>query len=723
MAKDENMQAEEEQKFPKSSDKTYSLVEIVKAPLTMVDKGPDDTVFSFPIVAIWELILGLGVVLVLVLFSLLKSAPLEEMANPLITTDPAKAPWYFMGLQEMLEHMHPTLAGSKDTSGVDIGMAGDMTVAVGADGQLVNQARNREPGDAPSTHLLKIDVRPFITFGADGNVPHIRWIANVTVFELTKARVVISESSADEAGIVAAQGGRPYIEYMNDPEYRENSLEFHHDNPKDAVKAALENISSNGRINLPPAPTVTPKPKPSPTKVALAGGAVLLALLAGWALLSGGDDSVDVVVGDDSQVAIGTDPDPEPTAVVEPTEVPTVEPTIVPSPTATAIPWVPPEHYAPAVSVLRGALVEDGLTRLLVEEGFEDGMGDWIYSSSDYTAGNPGGDVDLWDVGAGQFSVTRSWADTVFNQSVFECGETTSLGTTVCGSGDDVTEGEMIVALQVLSDPVAGEDWTYQYAAVFDADNSPDNNWQPQGMFDWDYFQGTDTWFIADYAQGQWSGSVYAGSFGNPVASAFRAVILENVIVWFVPISEVPQAQGVQVTSFRHDGSFAPEVSAGDVAGANPTEPLIPFIELAAPGAVDGPAEPDEPPVDTETTSSTEDAIRSFVAEFDAAHQAGNLAFLIEHLDPLVIERYGADQCDSYVAATMGSIQNLEIIQIMGPQEISYDSDDLSTAIPDGGFRLELDLDANGTRTTANPSYRIVDGIIRWFTDCGEIPS
>jgi len=111
MTNDENMQAEEAQKFPKSSDKTYSLVEIVKAPLTMIDKGPEDTVFSFPIVAIWELILSLGVTLVLILFSLLKDAPLEEIANPLITTDPAKAPWYFMGLQEMLEHMHPTLAG------------------------------------------------------------------------------------------------------------------------------------------------------------------------------------------------------------------------------------------------------------------------------------------------------------------------------------------------------------------------------------------------------------------------------------------------------------------------------------------------------------------------------------------------------------------------------------------------------------------------------------
>lgn len=89
--------------------KTYSLVELVKAPLTMVDHGPDNTIFAFPIVAILELILSLSVVVILLLMSLSVNAPLEDIANPYTTTDPAKAPWYFMGLQEMLEHGHPTL--------------------------------------------------------------------------------------------------------------------------------------------------------------------------------------------------------------------------------------------------------------------------------------------------------------------------------------------------------------------------------------------------------------------------------------------------------------------------------------------------------------------------------------------------------------------------------------------------------------------------------------
>lgn len=99
-----------EQSFSKSSHKTYTLVELVHgAPTTMVDHGPEDTVFSFPVVALIEVLLTLGVVMILLLMSLWVNAPLEEIANPNQTTDPAKAPWYFMGLQEMLEHGHPTL--------------------------------------------------------------------------------------------------------------------------------------------------------------------------------------------------------------------------------------------------------------------------------------------------------------------------------------------------------------------------------------------------------------------------------------------------------------------------------------------------------------------------------------------------------------------------------------------------------------------------------------
>src|SRR4030065_1526732 len=55
------------------------------------------------------MIMALVVTVALLLMSLAVNAPLEEIANPNLTTDPAKAPWYLVGLQEMLEHGHPTL--------------------------------------------------------------------------------------------------------------------------------------------------------------------------------------------------------------------------------------------------------------------------------------------------------------------------------------------------------------------------------------------------------------------------------------------------------------------------------------------------------------------------------------------------------------------------------------------------------------------------------------
>jgi hypothetical protein len=47
---------------------------------------------------------------VLFLIAALLPAPLQEQANPGMSPNPAKAPWYFMGVQELLVHLHPSFA-------------------------------------------------------------------------------------------------------------------------------------------------------------------------------------------------------------------------------------------------------------------------------------------------------------------------------------------------------------------------------------------------------------------------------------------------------------------------------------------------------------------------------------------------------------------------------------------------------------------------------------
>jgi quinol-cytochrome oxidoreductase complex cytochrome b subunit len=68
-------------------------------------------VMTFPHLIVRELILFQVVVIALALAAIFFDAPLQGIANPLETPNPAKAPWYFLGLQELLHYFPPVVAG------------------------------------------------------------------------------------------------------------------------------------------------------------------------------------------------------------------------------------------------------------------------------------------------------------------------------------------------------------------------------------------------------------------------------------------------------------------------------------------------------------------------------------------------------------------------------------------------------------------------------------
>jgi menaquinol-cytochrome c reductase cytochrome b/c subunit len=68
-------------------------------------------VMTYPHLLMREAIAFYVLVIVLVLVALVWDAPLEQLANPLLTPNPAKAPWYFLGLQELLHYFPPLVAG------------------------------------------------------------------------------------------------------------------------------------------------------------------------------------------------------------------------------------------------------------------------------------------------------------------------------------------------------------------------------------------------------------------------------------------------------------------------------------------------------------------------------------------------------------------------------------------------------------------------------------
>src|SRR3974390_717382 len=73
------------------------------------ERGPQ--LMTYPHLLVREAIVLEVLVIGMVMIALFWDAPLEQLANPLITPNPAKAPWYFLGLQELLHFFPPIVAG------------------------------------------------------------------------------------------------------------------------------------------------------------------------------------------------------------------------------------------------------------------------------------------------------------------------------------------------------------------------------------------------------------------------------------------------------------------------------------------------------------------------------------------------------------------------------------------------------------------------------------
>ena len=91
---------------------TQRLLTVVRAgSIQDVKATPIDKVHTWPHLLAAEFVAALAMTAFTLVFSIFVNAPLLQLANPNRTTNPSKAPWYFLGLQELLTMFHPMVAG------------------------------------------------------------------------------------------------------------------------------------------------------------------------------------------------------------------------------------------------------------------------------------------------------------------------------------------------------------------------------------------------------------------------------------------------------------------------------------------------------------------------------------------------------------------------------------------------------------------------------------
>ena len=91
---------------------TQRLLTVVKAgSIQDVKSTPSDKVHTWPHLLIGEFVAALVITAFLLVFSAVVNAPFLAAANFNFTPNPSKAPWYFLGLQELLTMFHPMVAG------------------------------------------------------------------------------------------------------------------------------------------------------------------------------------------------------------------------------------------------------------------------------------------------------------------------------------------------------------------------------------------------------------------------------------------------------------------------------------------------------------------------------------------------------------------------------------------------------------------------------------
>lgn len=131
----------------------------------------EHSVMVWPHLLIRHAVAALSVMVFVLVISLAFNAPLREMANPQVTPNPEKAPWYFAALQELLFRFHPMIAGVLVPTAIIVGLVALPYIDRNPD----TRARNRKVAVAVFTIFMVVWIAlTIIGFAFRG--PNWSWV-------------------------------------------------------------------------------------------------------------------------------------------------------------------------------------------------------------------------------------------------------------------------------------------------------------------------------------------------------------------------------------------------------------------------------------------------------------------------------------------------------------------------------------------------------------------
>jgi hypothetical protein len=206
---------------------------------------------------------------------------------------------------------------------------------------------------------------------------------------------------------------------------------------------------------------------------------------------------------------------------------------------------------------------------------------------------------------------------------------------------------------------------------------------------------------LATFAVGVLSGALLGRALNAP--PSVPPVSVASTAPTVHPVVETP-APVVRPTAIA---TAEPIPSPPPTHTPTPTPTALP---TSSPTPTPSPSPASSPTLDPATADE-------FALELAAALNDRDGTYLLSHLHPAVIARYGQTQCVDHIATLTGGA-SWQVQESSGPVGWDYVSDELTTTVPDAWSVTVRQL--NGDPELRELHFAPADGTWRWFTDCGD---